>query len=472
MRYTINLDCKTHHISKDGSFPILLRVSLNGKQDYFNTGNRINFKHYDKENKEVKRGIKGSSGYNSIIDKHKERIRSIIEGFDRKSEVISIARLKEIYYELKGSGKESKYFFDYVKKRIEWEEKNTQLKTLDNYKIQNNKLNEYKPKLSIHDIDEKFLAEYKAHIIKVLGQAKNTSYHAMTFIRKYVRQLIKDGKLTKNPFDNFTVGKPFESELIYLELEELKMLHDLYDSKRLLDVKQEKKSKYSKNFDLGKAYQNVLQYFLVSCYTGLRHSDIKTLNSSHIHEGEITKRLVKGKQGEQPIVNIPMMENFCALINKNNPNGTVFDGEVKENAQTNKYLKEIILFAGIKKHITFHKARYTFAINSLLLGMEFETLSYLMGHSEFETTQRYAKIVKGLQKKGMAKWNDFRKPKETPKNQLDISCENCEELLISINGLNVIQQKKIKCLCPNCGNENFYLLDTKPEMNMELINLN
>jgi Zn finger protein HypA/HybF involved in hydrogenase expression len=85
---------------------------------------------------------------------------------------------------------------------------------------------------------------------------------------------------------------------------------------------------------------------------------------------------------------------------------------------------------------------------------------------------RYAKIVQSLRKQGMAKWNDFRKPKEIHKNQLDISCENCEELLISINGLNVIQQRKIKCLCPNCGNENFYFLDIKPEMNMELINFN
>lgn len=466
MRYTINLDCKTHHISKDGTFPILLRVSLNGEQDYFNTGKRIKFEHYNKKNKEVKSGIKGSARYNSIIDTHKQRIRKIIEDFDKKDEVISIARVKEIYNELNGLGKETKCFYEYVKKRIEWEEKNTELKSLKNYKIQNNKLNEYKPKLSYYDIDEKFLAEYKAYLIKDLGQARNTSYHAMTFIRKYVKQLIKEGKLVKNPFDNFVVGKPFESELVYLEPDELKKLHDLYDSKSLLDVKQEKKSKYSKNFDIGKTYQNVLQYFLVACYTGLRHSDIKTLNSSHIHEEEITKRLVKGKQGEQPMVNIPMMDNYRALINKDSLNGNVFDSEVKENSQTNKYLKEIMIIAGINKHITFHKARYTFAINSLLLGMNIETLSYLLGHTELETTQRYAKIVKSLSKQGMAKWNNFRKPVEIPKNRTDISCQNCEELLLSVYGLNVIQQKKIKCVCPNCGDENFYLFDTKIEINM------
>jgi site-specific recombinase XerD len=433
-------------------------VSLNGEQDYFNTGNRIDANHYDKEKNAVKRGIKGSSGYNSIIDKHKERIRTTIQEFDKKGEVISIARLKEIYNELNGSGKASKSFYDFVSNRIKWEKKNTQLKTLDNYTIQLEKLKKYKPKLSIHDIDEKFLAEYKAYIIKDLGHARNTSYHAMTFIRKYVRQLIKDGKLTKNPFDNFVVGKPFESELVYLELDELKMLHDLYDSKRLLDVKQEKKSKYSKNFDLGKAYQNVLQYFLVSCYTGLRHSDIKTLNSKDIHDEEITKRLVKGKQGEQPIVNIPMMDNFRNLFNMGSPNGNVFDGEVKNNAQTNKYLKEIMLFAGINKHITFHKARYTFSINSLLLGMNIETLSFLLGHSELETTMRYTKIVQSLRKQGMAKWNDFRKV-PTSEEKIDISCSNCNTLLLSVFGKNILTQKKIKCDCNNCGISSFYELN-------------
>jgi site-specific recombinase XerD len=458
MRYTINLDCKTHHISKDGSFPILLRVSLNGEKDYLNTGKRINFKHYDKENKEVKRGIKGSSGYNSIIDTHKERIRTIIEDFDKKGEVISMVRLKEAYNELNGSGKGSKCFYEFVTLRIEWEKKNTKLKTLKKYEFQLNKLKEYKPKLSYFDINDFFLDEYKAHLVDKLKQKQNTVYHSMTFIRKYVRRLIADGKLVKNPFDNYKVGKPFETELVYLEANELTILHDLYDSKKLLDVKQEKKSKYSKNFDLGKAYQNVLQYFLVSCYTGLRHSDIKTLNSNHIHEGEITKRLVKGKQGEQPIVNIPMMDNFRALMNLDNPNGNVFDDEVKENAQTNKYLKEIMLFAGISKHITFHKARYTFAINSLLLGMPIETLCYLMGHSELETTQRYAKIVQSLRKQGMAKWNDFRKV-PTSEEKIDISCSNCNNLLLSVFGKSILTQKKIQCDCPNCGINSFYALN-------------
>ncbi len=87
MRYTINLDCKTHYVSRDGKFPILLRVSLNGEHDYLNTGKRIKEAHYDKEKKSVKAGITGFSKLASFIDRQKLRVENIISDFDKKSTV-------------------------------------------------------------------------------------------------------------------------------------------------------------------------------------------------------------------------------------------------------------------------------------------------------------------------------------------------------------------------------------------------
>ena len=85
MRHTINLDCKTHHISKDGTYPILLRVILNGEQDYFNVGKRIKDSDYDRINKKVKKGIRGDTRkYETIIDLHKVRIQTIIDDFDNR----------------------------------------------------------------------------------------------------------------------------------------------------------------------------------------------------------------------------------------------------------------------------------------------------------------------------------------------------------------------------------------------------
>jgi len=57
-------------------------------------------------------------------------------------------------------------------------------------------------------------------------------------------------------------------------------------------------------------------------------------------------------------------------------------------------LKEIADVCGIKKNLTFHLARHTFAMTTTLAkGVPIETVSKMLGHTNIETTQIYARIT-------------------------------------------------------------------------------
>lgn len=64
------------------------------------------------------------------------------------------------------------------------------------------------------------------------------------------------------------------------------------------------------------------------------------------------------------------------------------------NQEVNRYLKRIAELAHVKKNITYHIARHTFATTiTLLNNVPIETVSKMLGHASIASTQIYAKVV-------------------------------------------------------------------------------
>ena len=95
---------------------------------------------------------------------------------------------------------------------------------------------------------------------------------------------------------------------------------------------------------------------------------------------------------------IPLLSKAEKLILKyqNHPR-TIHSGGLLpslSNQRLNSYLKEIADICGIKKNLTFHMARHTFATTvTLSNGVPIETVSKLLGHTKLATTQIYARVV-------------------------------------------------------------------------------
>lgn len=66
---------------------------------------------------------------------------------------------------------------------------------------------------------------------------------------------------------------------------------------------------------------------------------------------------------------------------------------VQIEALLNRILKEITSKAGIKKRVTFHTARHTFATLLLSQSIPITTIQKLLGHTSIKTTQIYSEVL-------------------------------------------------------------------------------
>jgi integrase len=143
----------------------------------------------------------------------------------------------------------------------------------------------------------------------------------------------------------------------------------------------------------------VRDIFLFCCYTGLAYVDIQKLTPDEIvtgHDGEkwvFTKR----EKTETPS-RIPLLPPALEILNRytKHPECVIKNKvlPVPTNQKMNAYLKEIADLCGVKKYLTTHLARHTFATTvTLTNGVPIETVSKMLGHRNLRTTQHYAKIL-------------------------------------------------------------------------------
>ncbi len=71
-------------------------------------------------------------------------------------------------------------------------------------------------------------------------------------------------------------------------------------------------------------------------------------------------------------------------------------GEPTTTRQLNRLFHKAAEAAGIKKGVTLHGLRHSFATHLLERGTHIRTLQALLGHSKLETTARYAHVATGM----------------------------------------------------------------------------
>jgi len=232
--------------------------------------------------------------------------------------------------------------------------------------------------IDIRKINHNFITEYDFYLRSVRKCANNSAVKYLKNFGKIVRICLSNGWLASDPFLNYK-NKVKKVDRIYLNEQELQLIAD----KKLASERLEQ----------------VRDVFLFCCFTGLAYVDVKNLRRADIVRGVDGENWISIKRQKTNVPSrIPLLPTAVALLKMydNHPvclnTGLLLP--VSSNQKMNSYLKEIADFCGIEKQITFHIARHTFATTvTLLNGVQIESVSKMLGHTNIQTTQHYAKIL-------------------------------------------------------------------------------
>lgn len=141
---------------------------------------------------------------------------------------------------------------------------------------------------------------------------------------------------------------------------------------------------------------SIRDIFIFSCFTGISYSDICRLRKDQIisdSDKGMYIHLYRTKTNHPAFIPLlPQAKKIASFYIRKGESEYLFP--TISNQKSNAYLKELADVCHIRKRVTFHVARHTFAVTVCLEnGLPIETLSKMLGHTNLRVTQAYAKIT-------------------------------------------------------------------------------
>lgn len=245
-----------------------------------------------------------------------------------------------------------------------------------------NDLNKYEEFLK-KDILESDTEDLEKYLKYIKNLESTTVAHKITSIKSYFNYNIKRGIISVNPADKVSRPKLTKHLPEYLTEEEVG---------KLLDV--EVKSPYD--------YRNktILELLYSS---GIRISELVNIKTPNYDSEECLIRIM-GKGSKERIVPLgdyainimnDYMNNYRPLINKKHTDYIFINnrGDKISRQFIFKVIKKEALKKGIKKDISPHTLRHTFATHLLKNGADLRIIQELLGHENISTTQIYTHVT-------------------------------------------------------------------------------
>ena len=275
-----------------------------------------------------------------------------------------------------------KEFLVYIKKQRNYSDN-----TSKNYNID---INEFKTYLNKENKDY-LTVNYefiKGYLMELYNRklSKATVSRKLSSLRSFYKYLFNNDLIDSNPFKYVSSPKKEKKLPKYLGLEEIEVIFNISDVK----------------LPLGQRDKVILEVLYA---TGFRVSELVNikLDDINLSKKEI-KVLGKGNKerishfGEyaKDIIELFINDGRKRLLTKHNKTCEYLIINEKGNKITTrgveKILDNIVKKASIKKHVSPHMIRHSFATHLLNEGCDIRVVQELLGHESIETTQIYTHV--------------------------------------------------------------------------------
>ena len=364
--------------------PIYLRITVNGKRAELSINRTVQTQKWDSARGRVKGNTSEVKSINSYIDIVRSKIYDHHQNLLQRNKEITALSLKNAYL---GIG-EKKWSLLEV-----FQYHNARMKNLIGKQYAKSTYTKYKTSLmhvtefikhkfgvqdvALHEINYEFITSFEYYLRVEKRITNNTVIKYLTHLRKIIYLALSNSWLEKDPFMNFKMKREDVEKdfLTKVELKQLiKMKTDIFRIEQVKDI------------------------FVFCCYTGLTYSDVAKLTNDNLSNGIDGQQWIRVNRTKTNTPSrIPLLGPALQIIEKYKNHPVNSDSNrllpTLSNQKMNAYLKEIADLSGIKKNLTMHVARHTFATYMLTEGVPIETVSDMLGHKSIKTTQIYAKIT-------------------------------------------------------------------------------
>lgn len=215
---------------------------------------------------------------------------------------------------------------------------------------------------------------------------KDLLFNYVEFLRAYYRSYsyIKNSVMALRLFSELVLGKNLKNNY----LKGIKRKSTLPDVLSIEEVKQLLDS-------ISNLKHKAIIALIYSC--GLRISECINLKSTDIDSKRMVIKIVQGKGKKDRLVQLSpkLLDLLRDYYKQYKPNGRLFQGQFKDEYSARsiqQILKKALERCNIKKNITVHSLRHSFATHLVEQGTDIRIIQEILGHKDIRTTQIYTQI--------------------------------------------------------------------------------